>query len=79
VQLVQRALECHPPQILQPRGEPVALALELLEAEQARTAEGFLARHARRADRDVREASGDDLRQLTLQARDLTAQRTSSR
>jgi hypothetical protein len=38
---VQRALTCHPAEILQPRGEPVALALELLEAEQPRAAEGF--------------------------------------
>lgn len=76
-QLVQRASTGHAVQILHARGEPVALALELLEAQKAWAAEGFLARQARGADRDVREAGGDDLRELALQARDLRAERSA--
>jgi hypothetical protein len=76
-QLVQRAPTGHAAQVLHARGEPVALALELLEAEQPRAAEGFLARQARGTDRDVRKAGGDDLRELALQARDLLAQRSA--
>ncbi len=71
---MQRAPASYTSEILQPSREPVALALELLEAEQPRPAENLLARHARGADRDVRKAGGDDLRELTLQARDLPAQ-----
>jgi len=71
---VQRTPASYPAEILQPSREPVALALELLEAEQPRPAEKLLARQARGSGRDVREAGGDDLRELTLQARDLPAQ-----
>lgn len=65
--------------VLHAHGEPVALALELLEGEQTGPAERFLARHPRGADGDVREAGGDDPRELALQARDLHAQRTARR
>jgi hypothetical protein len=41
---VQRAPASHTPEILQPSREPVALALELLEAEQPRSAEMLLTR-----------------------------------
>jgi hypothetical protein len=41
---VQRAPASDAAEVLQPRSEPVALALELLEAEQARAAEVLLAR-----------------------------------
>jgi hypothetical protein len=76
---VQRAPASDTAKILQPSREPVALALELLEAEQPRAAEMLLARQTRGAGRDVRKAGRDDLRELTLQARDLRAQRASSR
>jgi hypothetical protein len=65
---VQRAPASDDAEILQPSGEPVALALELLEAEQPRPAEDLLAGRVRGAGRDVRKAGGDDLRELTLQA-----------
>jgi hypothetical protein len=65
---VQRAPASNAAEILQPSREPVALALELLEAEQPRPAEELLARQPRGAGRDVRKAGGDDLRELTLQA-----------
>ena len=74
---MQRASTGHAAQILHARGEPVALALELLEAQQPRPAKGFLAWQAGDADRDVREAGGDDLRELALQARDLRAKRSA--
>jgi hypothetical protein len=61
--------------VLQPHGQPVALALELSEREQARSAEGLLARQPRGRGGDVREAGSDDLRELALQARDLLSQR----
>jgi len=60
-QLVQRAPASDTAKILQPSREPVALALELLEAEQPRSAEMLLACQARGADRDVRKAGGNDL------------------
>jgi hypothetical protein len=41
---VQRARAGDAAEVLQPRGEPVALALELLEAEQPWPAEMLLAR-----------------------------------
>jgi hypothetical protein len=41
---VQRALASHTAEILQPSREPIALALELLEAEQPRSAEMLLVR-----------------------------------
>jgi hypothetical protein len=58
---VQRAPAGDTAEILQSSREPVALALELLEAEQPRPAENLLARQARGAGRDVRKAGGDDL------------------
>jgi hypothetical protein len=70
---VQRSGASDTAEILQPSREPVALALELLEAEQPRPAEKLLARQARGASWDVRKAGGDNLRELTLQARDLPA------
>jgi hypothetical protein len=63
--------------VLQAHGQAVALALELGEREQARSAEGLLARHPRGGCGNVREAGGDDLRELALQTRDLVAQRAS--
>jgi hypothetical protein len=66
--------------LLQAPGEPVARALELREAEQlrarcaARGCRGLLAGHGRR---DVREARGDDRRQLVLEVSDLGAQRVA--
>lgn len=74
---MQRASAGHAAQILRARGEPVALALELLQAQQPRAAECFLARQAGGADGDVREAGGDDLRELALETRDLRTQRTT--
>jgi hypothetical protein len=65
--------------VLQAHGQPVALALELLEREQPRPAEGLLARHLRGRRRDVREAGCDDLGELALQARDLLSQRAPRR
>ena len=62
--------------VLHPPGEPVARALELLEAEQARPAERLGAQIARGVGRDVRKAAGDDLRELALEPRDLRSQRT---
>lgn len=60
------------------RGEPVALALELGEAEQARAGQGVEElRGGGRRRRDVREARGDDRRELALELRDLRAQRTA--
>jgi hypothetical protein len=53
------------------RREPVARALQLLEAQQARTGE----RTASRDRRDVREARGDGLRELALEPLDLPPQR----
>jgi hypothetical protein len=47
--------------VLQAPGERVALALELREAEQARTAEALAGCIARGIGRDVREARGDDV------------------
>lgn len=69
----QRAHVLHAP------GERVALALQLPEAQQARTAEALTGGVARRVDRDVGEPRGDDLRQLALQACDLCAQRAACR
>ena len=54
--------------------ERVTLALELRQAEQARTTLAC-AGDARGVCRDVRKAVRDELRQLALQARDLRAQR----
>jgi hypothetical protein len=54
--------------------QPVALALQLLEAQQARTAERLAGGVASRVCRDAREGPGDDLRELALEPRDLTTQ-----
>jgi len=63
--------------VLQPAGERIAAALELLEAEQSRTDRRRAVCSARRIGADVREERGDRSRQLTLQARDLRAQRAA--
>ncbi len=71
------ALAGEPAHVLQAPSEAIALALELLEAEQPRTAERFAVWHASCACRDVRKAGGDDLCQLTLEPRHLSAQRAT--
>ena len=74
-----------PAHVLQASGERVALALELLQAEQARPAEALrpdaeaLGADARGADGDVRERRRDELRELALEPRDLRAQRAPRR
>jgi hypothetical protein len=74
-QLVRGARAAEPTHVLHARREPVALSLELFEAQQARTPERFLSRKPPRADGHVREASRDDLRELALQTCDLGTQR----
>ncbi|MCW3030713.1 MAG: hypothetical protein JWM66_846 [Solirubrobacterales bacterium] len=66
------------PNVLHAPGERVALALELREAEQARSARR-VRRDARRRDGNVGERRRDELRELSLQARDLRAQRSPRR
>lgn len=61
-QLVGGTLACEPPDVLHTTGEAVALALELLEREQARSAESLRLLDARGVGRNVRERAGDDLR-----------------
>ncbi len=68
---------CEPVDVLQPSGQRVAAALELLEAEQSRAELRRAVYSARRIDADVREERGDRSRQFTLQARDLRAQRAA--
>jgi hypothetical protein len=63
-----------PAHVLQPTGERVAAALELLEAEQSRADRRLAVGAARRVDGDVREERRDRPRQIALQARDLRAQ-----
>jgi hypothetical protein len=63
--------------VLQAPGEPVALALELLEAQQSRSAEGFVGASACRVDRDVRKGGCDRLRELALELGDLRTQRAA--
>jgi hypothetical protein len=64
-----------PVHVLQASREPVALSLELLEAQQARPGERVSA-----GDRgDVRKAAGDDRRQLALELCHLHPQRTAGR
>lgn len=75
-QLVGGAFAGEPPDVLHAAREPVALALELLEAEQTGAAERLRLIDARRVGRDVRERTGDDLRELALESRHLLAQRT---
>ncbi len=76
-QLVGCAFASELPDILQAPGEAVALALELLEREQARSAERLRLLDACRVGRDVRKRAGDDLRELALEPRHLLAQRAS--
>jgi hypothetical protein len=76
-QLVRGALARHPLDVLHATGKAVALALELLEAEQARPAGGLELGHASRTDGDVRERARDDPRELALEARHLLTQRTT--
>jgi hypothetical protein len=75
-----------PVQLLQARGEPVAQALELREAEQrgAETARllgaGVVASHfCASGGGDIWESLGDDRRELTLEPCDLGPQRSSRR
>jgi hypothetical protein len=63
--------------VLQAPGERVAAALELLEAEQPRADHRLEIGAARRVDADVREVRRDRPRQLTLEMRDLRAQRAT--
>jgi hypothetical protein len=74
--LVGGAFAGEPPDVLHATCEAVALALELLERQQARAAERLRLLDARRVGRDVRERTGDDLRELELEPRHLLAQRT---
>lgn len=60
-------------------GKCVSLTIELGEAEQARPAEALAAGVTCGPRGNMREAAGDQVRQLALQARDLCAQRTSRR
>jgi hypothetical protein len=77
--LVREACARQRAHVLHAAGERVALALQLREALQARAAEALTGGVARRIDGDVREPRGDDLRQLALQAGDLSAQRPACR
>lgn len=72
-QLVGGSLASEPPDVLHATREAVTLALELLEREQARTAERLRLLHTRRVGRDVWERAGDDLRELALEPRHLLA------
>jgi hypothetical protein len=74
-QLVRGALAGQATDVLHASGEAVALALELLEAEQAGAAKRLRLVHASRVGGDVRERTGDDLRELALEPRHLLAQR----
>ncbi|HEX4564499.1 MAG TPA: hypothetical protein VH115_08585 [Solirubrobacteraceae bacterium] len=70
-----------PADVLKLAGEPVAQQLELFEAQQARTARRDVragARVRRRQRADVRERARDQARALTLELRDLRAQRAAS-
>jgi hypothetical protein len=64
-----------PPDVLDATREAVALALELLEREQARAAERLRLLDACGVGRDVRKCAGDDPRELALESRHLPAQR----
>ncbi len=66
------ALGHEPSQLLHATDERVALTLELLEPEQARTTRGLPRSHGRR--RYVRKGFGDDARQLPLEPRHLHPQ-----
>jgi hypothetical protein len=64
--------------VLQASCEPVALALELREAQQSRPVESFIGADARGVDGDVRKRRCDRLRDLALELGDLLAQRATS-
>ncbi len=72
--LVLGPLAGQPADVLQASRQPVALALELLEAQQARPAEALGRGDARRVGGYVREGVGDDLRELPLEPGHLAAQ-----
>jgi hypothetical protein len=63
--------------VLEPPGERIAAALELLEAEQPRADRRLVFGAARRVDGDVRKVRRDRPRELALEMRDLCAQRTT--
>jgi hypothetical protein len=63
--------------VLQPPGERVASALELLEAKQTRSDRRLQISATRRVDGDVRKVRRDRPRQLALEVRDLRAQRAT--
>ncbi len=67
----------HAAQLLQPRHQAVALALELAEVGQARPAATRLRGLLRR--RQERKAVGNHPRELTLEPRDLALQRHTRR
>jgi hypothetical protein len=75
-QLVRGTLASKAANVLHAIGQAIALALELLEAEQAWAAERLGPLHARRVCGNVRKAGCDDTREFSLEARDLRAQRT---
>jgi hypothetical protein len=62
-----------PPVLLHAGGQPVARALELLEAEQARSEDRLTCGSGRG---DVGKAAGHDRRELVLEPCDLRPQRT---
>jgi hypothetical protein len=71
------ALASQPADVLHAGRKAVSLALELLEAKQAGTAERLRLVHASRIGRDVRKCAGDDPRELALEPRHLPAQRAA--
>lgn len=74
-QLVRGAFASEAADVLHATGQAIALALELLEAEQAWAAERLGLIHARRVGGNVRKAGSDETRKLQLEARNLRAQR----
>jgi hypothetical protein len=74
-QLVRGSLASEPADILHATCQAIALALELLEAKQARAAERLGLVHARCVGWNVRKAGGDETRKLQLETRHLRAQR----
>jgi hypothetical protein len=71
--LVLGALAREPANVLHAPRQPVALELQLLEVQQARSAEGFVGAPCG-VDWDVRKRPRDDLRELELEAGHLRAQ-----
>jgi len=65
-----------PAELLHPRGQLIARALELTQAQQARPDDRLRHRAGRL---DVGKAVGDDRRELALEPCDLVAQRTPRR